>query len=236
MKMNSFVSLAFCLSFAYGTGVEETAPAGDDTHVALPDMVRDEIMKSFPGVNNETLLVDFLSNATYVDTVMSIQLQMCYIDALHSHSRQKRNVFANVVTDFKNLFPKDFWVTDVHKGYYHYLKHLDPVRWWHEAFDWIEVKSSLPPLYYVAKYCPEELRFLRNMNYTEDFYPNLTWPPGLDPLWTGDPNMTTNIFTLLTESSSSESLSWEPYSGESTTTEDPANVFWKFDSKVPDTD
>lgn len=213
--MYCYVALAFCLNLAYSTGV-----GLEEIEVSLPYEVRDEIMRTFPGVTNETLLVEFLDNATYVEALMSIQLQMCYVDALETH-RQKRNIFTD-------LFPKDFWVKDVHHGWYHYLKHLDPVRWYHEAFDFLEIKSSLPPLYYVAKYCPEEIRFLKAMNYTEDFYPNLTWPPGLDPLWTGDPNKTTNLFTLLTESSSSESQSWVPYSGESTTTADPTKMFWQF--------
>ncbi|XP_008477215.1 uncharacterized protein LOC103514129 [Diaphorina citri] len=223
--MLSFATLALCLNFAYGIGKEETEqlhqraeqPVQNTLASIMPDLIRTEIMRTFPGVSNETLLIDFLNNGTYLATLIEIQLQMCYIDAVSSHGRVKRD-----------LFPKDFWVKDVHKGYYHYLKHLDPFRWFDEAYGWVDQKSSLPPLYYVAKYCPEEMRFLKDMDYHEDYYKNLTWPQGLDPFWTGNPNMTTNLFTEVTESSSSESLSWEPYTGESTTTDAPENYFWKF--------
>lgn len=226
-----FVSLSVCLHFAYSSGIEDSNPPEHSNQNVLPTLLQNEIMETFPGVTNETSLVDFLRNATYLRTLMSIHLQICYFNALETHrvggQRNKRDLIG-IGNWFVNLFPKDFWVKDVHKGYYHYLKHLDPWRWWDEAYGWIEIKSSLPPLYYVAKYCPEEIRFLKNMNYTEEFYPNLTWPPGLDPLWTGNPNMTTNLFTELTSSSSSESISWEPYSGESTTTGKPSNNwFWK---------
>lgn len=187
-------------------------------HHVVPNLIQIEIMRSFPGVNKDTLLVDFLNNETYFKTLLDIQLKLCYFDMVGEHHKQ----FYRKRTK-RDLFPKDFWVKDVHHGYYHYLKHLDPWRWYKEAYEWIEIKSSLPPLYYVAKYCPEEIRFLKAMNYTEDHYKYLTWPPGLDPLWTGDPNKTTNLFTLLTSSSSSESIDWQPYSGESTTTMAPGN-------------
>ncbi|KAL1463439.1 hypothetical protein WDU94_015190 [Cyamophila willieti] len=231
--MVSGLALAFSIiHLAYGIGVEDTTPDDEGiipeqsfdhgNQAVIPEFVKGEIMKTFPGVTNETLLIDFLNNESYIETLMSIQLQMCYFDALETHRRKKRNLFS--ADWFWNLFPKDFWVKDVHKGYYHYLKHLDPVRWWNEAYEWVEIKSSLPPLYYIAKYCPNEIRFLKDNDYHEAYYPNLTWPPGLDPFWTGPMNMTTNLFSLVTSSSSSESMDWYPYSGESTTTCAPWDV------------
>uniref|UniRef100_A0A8D9EHC1 Uncharacterized protein n=1 Tax=Cacopsylla melanoneura TaxID=428564 RepID=A0A8D9EHC1_9HEMI len=221
------------IHLTYGIGVEDTTLDDEgifpeqsvDQHAVLPEYVKNEIMRTFLGVTNETLLIDFLNNESYVETLMSIQLQMCFFDALETHqqkSRKKRNLFS--MDWFWKMFPKDFWVKDVHKGYYHYLKHLDPVRWWNEAYEWVEIKSSLPPLYYLVKYCPNELRFLKDNDYHEEYYPNLTWPPGLDPLWTGPMNMTTNLFSLVTSSSSSETVEWYPYSGESTTTCAPSDV------------